>query len=169
MNINFTFFISKTWQVFETCQVYQGWHMKIFLLFGLILMFSCKDSMDEKVEDAMDKYDNLILHTDAKGISEMFMADGEMAPPGMNPIRGRDSIEHFLSAFKGIKVEEQKSTTDSIRRFGNTAIQYGKYYQRAEVNNTKAEVHGMFQANWVIQPDGKLLLKRMSAWVTGNK
>jgi hypothetical protein len=99
----------------------------------------------------------------------MFMADGEIVPPCMNPIRGRDSIEHFLSAFNGIKVEEQKSTTDSIRRFGDTAIQYGKYYQRANINNTKAEVHGMFQANWVIQPGGKLLLKRMSAWATGNK
>ena len=143
--------------------------MKNLLLFALILSFSCTKPTDEKVEDAMRQYDNLILHTDARGISEIFMVDGEMAPPGMPSIRGRDSIEHFLSAFKGIKVEEQKSTTDSIRRFGDTAFQYGKYYQRAVVNNTTAEVHGMFQANWVFQPDGKLLLKRMSAWPAGNK
>src|SRR5215471_6009220 len=128
--------------------------MKKFLLFGLILSFSCKDQTNVKVEEAMKQYDDLILHTDAKGISEMYMPDGEMAPPGMQPIRGRDSIQHFLSAFAGIKVEEQKSTTDSIRRFGDTAIQYGKYYQRAVVNNTTAEVHGMFQANWVFQPGG---------------
>src|SRR5215471_9737388 len=128
--------------------------MKKILLFGLLLIFSCKNAMDKQVEDAMRQYDNLILHTDAKAISEMYMTDGEMAPPGMQPIRGRDSIEYFLSAFKGVKVEEQKSTTDSIRRFGDTAIQYGKYYQRAVVNNTTAEVHGMFQANWVFQPGG---------------
>ena len=143
--------------------------MRNLLVFALILNFSCTNPTNKKVEDAMRQYDNLILHTDAKGISEMFMADGEMAPPGMPPIRGRDSIEHFLSAFKAIKVQEQKSTTDSIRRFGDTAFQYGKYYQRAVVNNTTAEVHGMYQANWVFQPDGRLLLKRMSAWPTGNK
>ena len=143
--------------------------MKKILLFGLILMFSCTNAKDEKVKDAMKQYDDKILHMDAKGISEMFMPDGEMAPQGINPIVGRDSIVAFLSQFKGAKVEEQKSTTDSIRWFGDTAYQYGKYYQQAEVNNTKAEIHGQFQANWVIQPDGKLLLKRMSAWATGNK
>ena len=92
-----------------------------------------------------------------------------MAPPGRDPIRGRDSIINFLSQFEGIKVEAQKSTTDSIRKFEDTLIQYGKYYQRAVVNNTKEEVYGMFQANWVVQPDDKLLLKRMSAWPTENK
>lgn len=117
----------------------------------------------------MQQYDNFILHADAKGIAGMFITDGELAGPGGMSIRGRDSIENFLSQFKSIKVEEQKSTTDSIRKFGDTAFQYGKYYQRAVVNNTKAEVHGMFRANWVIQANGKLLLKRMSAWPTANK
>jgi ketosteroid isomerase-like protein len=131
---------------------------------------SCTSSpLDKQVEDAMNHYDSLILHTDAKGISEMFTVDGEMFSPESTTIHGRDSIQKFLSQFSGFRVEEQKSTTDSIRRFGDTAFQYGKYYQRAVVNNTKAEVHGMFQANWVIQPDGKLLLKRMSAWATNNK
>jgi ketosteroid isomerase-like protein len=135
----------------------------------LLTVVSCTSSLDKQVEDAMRQYDNLILHTDAKGISEMFTVDGEMVSPGSKTIRGRDSIEKFLSQFSGFKMEEQKSTTDSIRRFGDTAFQYGKYYQRAIVNNTKAEVRGMFQADWVIQPDGKLLLKRMSAWATSNK
>jgi ketosteroid isomerase-like protein len=143
--------------------------MKRFLPVLFLIIASCKPSLNKDVENAMKQYDNQVLHTNAKGISEMFMPDGEMAPPGMNPIIGRDSIEKFLSQFAGIKVEEQKSTTDSIRRFGDTAYQYGKYYQRDSINNTEAEVHGMFQANWVIQPDGKLLLKRMSAWSTGNK
>ena len=117
----------------------------------------------------MRQYDNYVLHTDAKGIAGMFTADGELASPGGKIIHGKDSIEYFLAQFNNIKVETQKSTTDSIHRFGDTAFQYGKYYQRAVINNTTAEVHGMFQANWVIQPDGKLLLKRMSTWPTGNK
>jgi ketosteroid isomerase-like protein len=142
--------------------------MNKFLLLLFIVAASCKPSLNDDVETAMKHYDDLVLHTDAKAIAGMFTPDGEMAPAGRLPIRGRDSIVKFVSQFDGIKVEEQKSTTDSIRRFGDTAIQYGKYYQRAEINNTKAEVHGMFQANWVIQPDGKLLLKRMSAWPTGN-
>jgi len=137
-----------------------------FLLFAMV---SCASSPDKQVKHAMRQYDKLILHTDAKGISEMFTVDGEMISPGNKTIQGRDSIEKFLSQFSGFKVEKQKSTTDSIRRFGDTAFQYGKYYQRAIINNTTAEVNGMFQANWVIQRDGKLLLKRMSAWATSNK
>ena len=136
----------------------------IFLLF-----VACKPSLNKNVEDAMKQYDNYILHIDGKGISQMFTNDGEMVLPGDKIIQGRDSIQAFLSQFSGIKIEEQKSTTDSIRRFGDTAFQYGKYYQRAVVNNTKAEVHGMFQANWLIEPDGKLMLKRMSASATNNK
>ncbi len=139
------------------------------LLLLLFLATSCKPSLNKNVEDAMKHYDNLILHTDAKGLSEMFTADGEMGSPGGNYIHGRDSIEKFLSQFAGIKVDEQKSKTDSIRRFGDTAFQYGTYYQRVHINNTTEEVHGRFEANWLIEPDGKLMLKKMSAWGTSNK
>ena len=141
---------------------------KIFLPLFIVIA-SCNNSLNKKVEDAMQQYDKNILHTDAKSIAAMFTTDGELASPGGLSIHSRDSIEHFLMQFNNIKVETQKSTTDSIRRFGDTAFQYGKYYQRAVVNNTTAEVHGMFQANWVIQSDGKLLLKKMSTWPTGNK
>jgi len=137
--------------------------MKIFVLL-LIVLFSCGRSLNKDVENAMHQYDEMILHTDTKGIAAMFTADGEMAAPGMASIYGRDSIQNFLSQFSGIKVLVQKSNTDSIQWLGDTAIQYGTYYQRASVNNTIAEVHGMFQANWVTLPGGKLLLKRMSAW-----
>ena len=144
--------------------------MNVKKFIAVLFMFTaCTNGLNKNVEDAMHQYDNYVLHTDAKGIAGMFTNDGELAQPGGMSIKGRDSIQEFLSQFDGIKVEEQKSTTDSIHRFGDTAFQYGKYYQRAVVNNTTAEVHGAFQANWVIQPGGKLLLKRMSAWPTGNK
>ena len=140
---------------------------KIFILL-FITLISCNTSLNKKAEAAMQQYDNFILHVDAKGIAGMFTADGELAGPGMS-VHSRDSIEHFLNQFKDFKVEEQKNTTDSIRKIADTAFQYGKYYQRAVVNNTKAEVHGLFQANWVIQADGKLFLKKMSILPTGSK
>ncbi|HVX27349.1 MAG TPA: nuclear transport factor 2 family protein [Parafilimonas sp.] len=143
--------------------------MKKLFCILLICLTSCKNSLDKNVEDAMQQYDDYILHVDAKGIASMFTPDGELTEPGGMSVLGRDSIEKFLSQFSGIKVEKQKSTTDSIRRFGDTAFQYGKYYQRAVVNNTEAEVNGAFQANWLIEPDGKLMLKRMSAWPVSNK
>ncbi|MBV9963741.1 MAG: DUF3225 domain-containing protein [Parafilimonas sp.] len=139
------------------------------LLPVLLLLIACKPSLNKNVEDAMKQYDNFILRGDMKNLSAMFTTDGELVLTADNSIVGRDSIEDFLSQFAGIKVEEQKSTTDSVRRFGDTAFQYGKYYQRADVNNTKAEIHGMFQANWLITPGGKLMLKRMHAWATSNK
>jgi ketosteroid isomerase-like protein len=141
---------------------------KIFLPLFLFII-SCNNSLNKNVESAMQQYDNYMVHKDAKGIAAMFTTNGELVSPGGRSIHGKDSIEYFLSQFNNIKVETQKSTTDSIRRFGDTAFQYGKYYQRAVINNTTAEVHGMFQANWVIMPDGKLLLQRMSARPTGNK
>lgn len=143
--------------------------MKKFIFVLFIVMAACHNSLNKNVEDAMQQYDNYILHSDAKGIAGMFTADGELAEPGGLSIKSKDSIEKFLSQFDGIKVEAQKSTTDSIRRFGDTAFQYGKYYQRAIVNNTTAEIHGAFLANWVVQPNGKLLLKKMSTWAMGNK
>ena len=111
----------------------------------------------------MQQYNNYILHVDAKGIASMFMAGGELAGTEMS-VKGKDSIENFLDQFKYIKVTSQKSTTDSIHQSGDTIFQYGKYNQRAIVNKDTAEVHGMFKANWVIQPDGKLLLQRMYTW-----
>lgn len=145
-----------------------SYNMKKLLAAVFVLFISCTQSINKNVEAAMQHYDSLILHTDAKGIAAMFTANGEMAPHGMNPIRGRDSIEKFLQQFQGIVIEAQKSTTDSIHKVADTAYQYGKYYQRAKVNNTIAEIHGMFEAKWVIQPGGKLLLKRMSAWSVNN-
>lgn len=142
--------------------------MKKAVIAFLVLIVSCDQSINKKVESAMHNYDDRILHTDAKGISEMFMTDGEMAPPGMPPIVGRDSIKNFLAQFSGVKVEQQNSTTDSIIRIHDTAFQYGKYYQRDVVNDSTIEIHGMFKANWVLQPNGELLLKRMSAWSTTN-
>ena len=142
--------------------------MKKLLLLLPVTVAACTFSLNKNVETAMRQYDNLLLHTDAKAIAEMFTINGEMAPKGAPPIVGRDNIEQFLLQFKGVKVEEQKSTTDSIRRIADTAFQYGKYYQRAIVKNDTFQIHGMYQANWLIQPNGKLLLKRMSAWSTGN-
>ena len=133
-----------------------------------VLLIACKPSLNKNVENAMKQYDDLILRSDIKGLSGMFTNDGELVLTADKSIIGRDSIQSFLSQFAGIKVEEQKSTTDSIRRFGDTAFQYGKYYQQADVNNTRADIHGMFQANWLIEPDGKLMLKKMHAWATSN-
>lgn len=116
----------------------------------------------------MQQYNNYILHVDAKGIAGMFMPDGELAG-GEMAVKGRDSIEKFLDQFKYIKVTSQKSTTDSVHQSGDTIFQYGKYDQRAAVNNTPAEVHGMFKANWIIQHDGKLLLQRMYTWNSLHK
>lgn len=48
----------------------------------------------------MQHYDNLILHTDAKGISEIFVPDREIVAPGIVTVKGRDSIKTFLDQFK---------------------------------------------------------------------
>ena len=59
--------------------------MKNLFVLVFILIIACTGSIDKNVETSMQHYDSLILHTDAKGIAEMFTADGEMAPRGMNP------------------------------------------------------------------------------------
>lgn len=116
----------------------------------------------------MRQYDDYVLHVDAKGIAGMFTPNGELAGTEMS-VKGKDSIEKFLDQFKYIKVTSQKSTTDSIHQSGDTIFQYGKYDQHAVVNATAEEAHGSFIANWVIQPDGKLLLQRMYTWNPPSK
>lgn len=136
---------------------------KVILFFLIVISSACGRALNKDVEAAMNKYDEMILHTDPKGIAAMFTADGELAAPGMNSIHGRDSIQKFLEQFAVVNVLEQKSTTDSIGWSGDTAIQYGTYYQKANVNNVIAEARGMFEAKWITDADGKLMLKKMSA------
>ena len=139
------------------------------LIFFCLLIFSCKDRLDSNITAAMQQFDNLVLHVNAKGIADMFTDDGVLAGQNGFSVHGRDSIEKFLDQFNYIKVTAQKSTTDSISRLGDTAFQYGKYYQRAVINKTTVQVHGMFKANWLILPGNKIMLQRMSAWSTDNK
>ena len=51
---------------------------KIFILL-FITIASCNNSLNKKVENAMQQYDNYILHVDAKGTTFMFTTDGELA------------------------------------------------------------------------------------------
>jgi hypothetical protein len=57
----------------------------------------------------MQQYDSYVLHSNAKGIAGMFTADGELQSLGGLSIKGKDSVEKFLSQFDGIKVQEQKA------------------------------------------------------------
>lgn len=135
----------------------------LFVLVGLMAV-SCGRNLNKDVEAAMDKYDAMILGKDVNGIALMFAEDGEMAAPGMASVYGRDNIRQFLEQFSGVQVLKQQSITDSIVWNADTAIQYGTYYQRARVNEREIEVRGMFQADWITQPGGELMLQRMSAW-----
>lgn len=135
------------------------------LCFILMMMGAgCAQSLNKDVQAAMKKYDELILRTDAAGIAAMFTPDGELAAPGRTSVRGRDSIQKFLQRYAHIKVLQQQSTTKSIEWHSDTAVQYGTYRQTSMMENKPVEVKGMFEARWVTQADGGLLLQKMSAW-----
>ena len=53
--------------------------MKEIFILLFITIASCNNSLNKKAENAMQRYDNYILHVDAKGTASMFTTDGELA------------------------------------------------------------------------------------------
>ena len=121
----------------------------LLICVSFISVFSaCKSSKhnEDGVKEAMNHYDQLILKLDADSLALMYTPNGQLG----NMATGRDSIRHFLSGFKNVKVIAQNSTTSSLIITKDTAIQKGIYTQ-SDVINEKDTVHvkGEYFARWV--------------------
>lgn len=119
-------------------------------------------SEEVRVNSALRRYSALVLAMDHSGIAALFAEDGEIANEGQAPIRGRASIQGFLSAFSAYKVLENSTTPSITTVHGKTALQQGSYRQRVRTpQGGVVEVSGNFTAEWVRDSTGEWLIQRM--------
>jgi len=66
----------------------------------------------------MEKYDALILKSDAPANAQLFTPDGNLGDIAI----GRDAFKKFLSFFNNIRVPSQSTTSTSIKINGDTVF-----------------------------------------------
>lgn len=117
-----------------------------------------------EVKAAMERYNQYVLAMDAESVAASFTADGEVIDRGRSIARGRDAIRKFLASFKGVvRVDENATTIQSVNVQGDTALVTGTYRQKATLlaHQRTIEVEGRLEAEWVRQPTGEWLIRRM--------
>ncbi|SHH87271.1 SnoaL-like domain-containing protein [Chryseolinea serpens] len=131
--------------------------MKVRRSFVLCMIFlsACTDRK-QGIENAMKKYDRLILHVDADSIADCFMPDGKLGT-----VSGRDSIRAFLKRFGDVKVLQQRSSTTAIAMKGDSARQDGTYFQEVILNGDTITATGKYTASWVWDGAQGWLLENM--------
>lgn len=92
----------------------------------------------------------------------LFAPDGELLPPGVAPVVGRDSIRDMLAGFGKVVVEKVIMSPASITMLGRSAVVWGAYQQRVTPAGQKTiEVYGRFVCEVAKQPSGKWLIRRL--------
>lgn len=113
-------------------------------------MSNCKTRHNSSdIIDSMNHYDRLLEKMNFDSIALAYTPDGKLG----DVAKGRDSIRNFLKTFSAYKVLSNKSISDSIKIFGDTAIQNGTY-QQVTILPTKDTVHvkGQFETHWIWHP-----------------
>ena len=117
------------------------------------------------VRAAMQRYSQLVLSMDSKGIAAMFAPDGEIVNGGQVVAKGPAAIQTFLASFEGtVKVEENTDTIDTITINGDTAAVTASYHQKALTlsNNQEVVAQGHLKVIWTRQADGQWLIQTAS-------
>ena len=118
----------------------------VLCVITICILPSCRPTHSEKeISDQMAKYDRLLESMNTDSIADLYAENGHLG----NVATGRDAINRFLKTFSTYRVILNNSTTDSIKMFGDSAVQVGKYTQ-VTILPDRDTVHlaGHFQAIW---------------------
>lgn len=114
------------------------------------------------VESAMHAYERLLRAKDSAGIAAMYAPDDELLQPGMDPLTGPEAIRKFLDTFGDVRIESATMTADSTEVFGDRALQWGNYAQRATPpGQPAADYKGRFVLEWTRGAKGTWLIRRL--------
>ncbi len=124
---------------------------KLLFLLIVLALSSCGRNRSAEIERAMMNYDRYLLHQDADSIASVFLPEGKLGGEGQAFVVGADSIHKFLKSFQGVKVLENRSTSQSIKLSGDSANQRGTYRQVITLleKGDTLELGGQFEATWV--------------------
>jgi len=111
---------------------------------------------------AMQRYQAAARTVNPDSIAAFYASDGILFEPGINPIRGRDSIRAFVASFPGVRVDSATATPDTIEVWDRAAYLWGSYFERlAFPGQPVSEQHGKFVIEWVLEQDGQWLIRRL--------
>jgi uncharacterized protein (TIGR02246 family) len=114
-----------------------------------------------EVEAALQRYAGLQLAKDAAGLASSYTADGELLEPGMDALQGPAAIRAFLESFGEVRIEAASMTSEHVDVWGNDAVQWGAYTERAVLPGKPAmDLKGRFVAQWS-RVGGRWLIRRL--------
>ncbi len=135
--------------------------MKYVLCVLFVCFLGCSKE-GASVGDALEKYDQFILQTNADSIASMFVEAGMLGEVGAKPVVGRDSIRALLRNFSHFKVLDTKSSPDVILVDDTTAKVDGTFQQTAVVNGDTLHASGEFFSEWVLVDNEWKLTKMLT-------
>ena len=132
----------------------------------LYILACCKPAdTTRQISAQMAKYDRLIEKMNTDSIAALYTVDGQLG----NAAKGRDSLSSFLKRFANYRVLQNKSTTDSIRVFGDSSVQVGNYRQITILpGNDTVHLRGRFKAIWKLTGGGEWKIYRMETTPTAK-
>ena len=129
----------------------------IMLMAGFFTRCASEHSRQEVIA-GMSSYDLALVSMDMDSIAEKFTLDGELG----DMAKGRDSIRNFLKRFASYRVLSNRSVTDDVSVFGDTAISRGTYAQVTMLpSRDTVRVKGSFVAKWIWRGQEGWKIRRM--------
>lgn len=143
--------------------VRQPGHAGLVLLALASSMAAASPTSDiASVDSAMRAYAGLVAAKDSGGIAAMYAPDGELLQPGMDALKGPEAIRKFLDSFGDVRIESASMKADTTEVFGDRALQWGAYAQRAAPpGQPAADYKGRFVIEWTRQGKGAWLIRRL--------
>lgn len=89
---------------------------------------------------------------DAAGVAQLYTEDGQVLPPGSEPITGRPGIQAFWQGALDMGIKAAKLETVEVLHHGDTAYEVGRYTLEAE--GGQIVDHGKYVVIWQRQAAG---------------
>ncbi len=112
----------------------------------------------------MSQYSLAVQKMDYQTIASFYLPDGAAYDNGQLQAQGPDAIRTFLKSFNGVvRVDQYQTKVTSAQVNGDTVTLTGTFQQQYTLlaNNQSGASSGTFTVEWVRQPDGKWLIKRI--------
>ncbi|MDB4905978.1 MAG: hypothetical protein JWO05_762 [Gemmatimonadetes bacterium] len=133
------------------------------LLAAACINASAAPRQEGAINAALAHYASTVQHGPVDSLVACYEPDGTLELPGMDVIRGRESIKQFLLPLaRAVEVKSVTLTSQSLAVHGATAEQSGEFRQVAgPPNGATQEFRGRFHASWKRGDDRQWRIARL--------
>jgi ketosteroid isomerase-like protein len=148
---------------------------RIVLALCALAAFGCESPKAKRLEldqtavqARLQRYSELMLGMNTRGLSQMFAPDGVLANPKRPPVRGPETIRKFLDEYKDYKVLSNVITAATTVVDGDTAEQTGTYSQKVRTPDGQVfEAKGRIEVDWIRSGSGQWLITELETFPGG--